>query len=182
MTSLTIYDEAAPADASFASADLAEILTLVAGLGVRYEHIDESPLPADATADDVLAAYGDLVRRENSDFGYRSADVVSVSPATPNHAALRAKFLEEHIHGEDEARFMVAGSGAFYLHLNGKVFVLEATKGDLISVPAGVKHWFDMGATPLFTSLRFFTNPDGWAAQFTGDPIAQAIPRYEGPS
>jgi 1,2-dihydroxy-3-keto-5-methylthiopentene dioxygenase len=52
------------------------------------------------------------------------------------------------------------------------------TTGDLISVPAGMKHWFDMGAAPRFTAIRLFVNPDGWVARFTGDVIADRFPRH----
>ena len=49
-------------------------------------------------------------------------------------------------------------------------------KNDWISVPAGTKHWFDMGPKPAFCASRFFDNPDGWVAAFTGDPIASRYP------
>jgi 1,2-dihydroxy-3-keto-5-methylthiopentene dioxygenase len=53
------------------------------------------------------------------------------------------------------------------------------TRGDLISVPAGMKHWFDMGPRPNFTAIRLFVNPDGWVARFTGSDIAERFPRHE---
>ncbi len=52
-------------------------------------------------------------------------------------------------------------------------------EGDLISVPAGTRHWFDMGPNPRFTAIRLFTNADGWIANFTGDTIADRFPRHE---
>jgi 1,2-dihydroxy-3-keto-5-methylthiopentene dioxygenase len=33
-----------------------------------------------------------------------------------------------------------------------------------------------MGPEPHFCALRFFDNPEGWVAQFTGDPIASSYP------
>ena len=53
---------------------------------------------------------------------------------------------------------------------------------DLISVPAGMRHWFDMGPAPNFTAIRMFTTPDGWVARFTGDPIASHFPAFDNPS
>jgi 1,2-dihydroxy-3-keto-5-methylthiopentene dioxygenase len=50
----------------------------------------------------------------------------------------------------------------------------------LISVPAGTRHWFDMGPDPEFTAVRLFVNPDGWVAAFTGETIAQNFPRLDG--
>ena len=51
--------------------------------------------------------------------------------------------------------------------------------GDLISVPANTRHWFDMSAEPYFVAIRLFNNPQGWVATFTGDPVAEQFPRYE---
>src|SRR5690606_23110267 len=94
-------------------------------------------------------------------------------------AALRAKFLDEHTHAEDEVRFFVAGKGLFNLHIDEHVYAVLCEKGDVISVRAGVKHWFDMGEYPRFTAIRLFNNPDGWVAHFTGDTIAEQYPLLE---
>ena len=96
---------------------------------------------------------------------------------TPRRCA--QKFLSEHLHTEDEVRFFVEGSGAFYLHLNGKVYQAVLVRGDLISVPAGTLHWFDMGPDPEFTAMRWFNNPEGWVAQYSGSEIATRFPKYE---
>ncbi|HWU86518.1 MAG TPA: hypothetical protein VN253_04560, partial [Kofleriaceae bacterium] len=94
-------------------------------------------------------------------------------------AAMRAKFLSEHTHSEDEARLFAEGSGAFYLHIHGKVLVVVCERGDYLRVPAGTRHWFDMGPDPEFTAVRLFTDPSGWVASFTGEPIADRFPRFE---
>src|SRR3546814_4195286 len=75
---------------------------------------------------------------------------------------MRAKFLDEHFHKEDEVRFFVAGSGLFTLHVGDRVYEIECVKDDLIAVPDGTTHWFDMGPEPSFVAIRFFTEPDGW--------------------
>jgi len=59
------------------------------------------------------------------------------------------------------------------------VFAVVCEAADLISVPAGTRHWFDMGPRPSFTALRLFVSPEGWVARFTGAPIAAAFPKYE---
>ena len=92
---------------------------------------------------------------------------------------MRRKFLDEHFHKEDEVRFFVDGSGLFTLHVDGKVYEVLCKKGDLISVPDGTTHWFDMGPEPRFVAIRFFTDPEGWVGHFTGSDIATRFPRYE---
>ena len=111
--------------------------------------------------------------------GYRSIDVAAIAPDHPERDALRGKFLSEHTHGEDEVRFFVDGEGLFTLHHDARVFNMLCTAGDLISVPAGMPHWFDMGAAPRFTAIRLFVNSDGWIAKFTGSDIAARFPRHE---
>ena len=69
----------------------------------------------------------------------------------------------------------------FYLRAAGKVHMTLCERGDLISVPAGTRHWFDMGPTPHFTAIRLFTTPAGWVANFTGIPIARSFPSYGNP-
>ncbi len=74
-------------------------------------------------------------------------------------------------------RFFVEGAGLFCLHIGHEVYPVLCEKNDLISVPAGTPHWFDMGSEPNFTAIRIFDNPEGWIAQFTGDAIADQYPR-----
>ena len=83
------------------------------------------------------------------------------------------------MHSEDEVRFFVRGQGLFYLHFGDQVYAVLCQKNDLISVPDGTRHWFDMGPEPAFACIRLFTNPEGWVADFTGEDIASRLPRYE---
>ncbi len=146
---------------------------------IRFERWDASrPLSAGAAQPEVLAAYADAISKLRSTCGFTTEDVVSVSPSTPNHPEMRKKFLDEHTHSEDEARFFVEGSGLFCIHHERSIFAIECTKGDLINVPAGTRHWFDMGPSPYFVAIRMFTDPKGWVAAFTGDDVASRFPRY----
>jgi 1,2-dihydroxy-3-keto-5-methylthiopentene dioxygenase len=69
---------------------------------------------------------------------------------------MRGKFLDEHTHAEDEVRFFAEGSGMFYLHIGGKVYMVLCEAGDFISVPAGTTHWFDMGPSPDLEAENLF--------------------------
>lgn len=181
MTSLTQYDDAAPHAVRQQLSDHAAIAAALAPHGIVLERwVPQAPLAADAADADILAAYADDIDALKARGGYQSCDVLRLAPDHPQRAELRAKFLAEHIHHDDEVRFFVEGAGLFYIHAGGLVHALECTAGDLIAVPAGTHHWFDTGERPSFTVIRLFTSPDGWVAQFTGDPIADAIPLYEG--
>ena len=84
--------------------------------GIRFERWEaEAPLGADADPEAVLAAYRTSVARVQADGGYGTVDVIRLRKGAPSAAEMRAKFLDEHSHTEDEVRFFVEGSGAFYL-------------------------------------------------------------------
>ena len=103
-------------------------------------------------------------------------DVIRLTADNPQKDAIRAKFLSEHIHTEDEVRFFHEGAGNFVMHVDGKIYDAHCTQGDLISVPANTKHWFDAGAIPNVTALRVFTDTTGWTPHYTGSDIAARIP------
>ena len=178
MSLLRIYPSDTDPRTFHESTTLEDIAAAAAPAGVRFERWQATvALPAGATPDAILAAYGESVAALKQAAGFVTADVIRVYPETPNHAELRKKFLAEHAHGEDEARFFVEGSGLFTIHHRGAVYCLLCEAGDLINVPAGVPHWFDMGPEPRFTCIRLFTTPEGWVARFTGSDIADRFPR-----
>ena len=180
MSRLRIFTETNPSQPELSSSDHAEIARRLSSLGVRFEQWRATqPLVPGASQEDVLAAYRADVDRLVAENGFQSVDVVSIAPDNPQREALRAKFLEEHFHKEDEVRFFVAGSGLFTLHVDDKVYEVLCEQGDLIGVPDSTTHWFDMGPEPHFVAIRFFTEPDGWVGHFTGSDIAGRFPRYE---
>ena len=149
-------------------------------IDVRFERwAAPSSLREGASQAAVLEAYAESVDRLKVQYGFQSADVINVGPDHPDKAALRQKFLAEHIHTDFEVRFFVGGRGLFFLHPDDKVYAVLCEQGDLISVPANVKHWFDLGAEPEVHVIRLFTTPEGWVAQFTGNDIAERFPHME---
>lgn len=178
MSLLRLYPSDADPRAHEDHHTLDAIAAAAARYGIRFERWQAGvELPKSAGQEEVLAAYRDDVDRLSRAAGFASADVVRVHPDTPNHADMRRRFLAEHTHAADEARFFVEGRGLFVIHKDGAVLAVLCEQGDLINVPAGTPHWFDMGPSPRFAAIRFFTNPDGWVAQFTGSDIADRFPR-----
>ncbi|MBM3165499.1 MAG: cupin domain-containing protein [Bacteroidetes bacterium] len=128
-----------------------------------------------ASQEEILEAYAQDLRPFMEAGGYLTADVISINALTENYDAIRAKFLAEHTHSEDEIRFFVDGQGYFWFNLEGApVFNVLCEKGDLISVPSGTKHWFDAGATnPFVKAIRIFIDQSGWIPEYTGSGIDQ---------
>ena len=180
MSRLRIFDENRPAAPLSVHAEHAAIARELGKVGVRFEQwAANQPIAPGASQDEVIAAYRVDIDRLMREEGYQSVDVISLKPDHPDRATLRQKFLSEHTHSEDEVRFFVAGAGQFTLHLDGKVYDVLCEAGDLIGVPDGTRHWFDMSEAPYFVAIRLFTNKDGWVANFTGSDIAQGFPRME---
>jgi len=179
-TTLRIYSDSDASQLVLETSDGARIAAELRDIGVRFERwAADAELPKGADQAAVIAAYQSSVDRLIAECGYQSVDVIRLERGTPDTEPIRAKFLNEHRHSEDEVRFFVDGRGAFYLHAGDRVYQTICVKGDLISVPAGTKHWFDMGGDPEFTAIRLFINPDGWVANFTGDAIASNYPKLD---
>ncbi len=179
MTTLSIYQVSKPHRAILQTSDIASILKLLTDAGVPFEQWPIRPLPQNADAAAVLSAYQSEIDRLKAAHGYTTVDVARVTPEHPERVALRQKFIEEHTHPDDEVRFFVEGSGAFYIHLGDQVVRLLCQAGDLISVPAGTKHWFDMGPAPHFTAIRLFVSPEGWVGHFTGNLLPGLVPKLD---
>ncbi|MBU0657026.1 MAG: cupin [Gammaproteobacteria bacterium] len=179
MSELKIYADNNPQQAE-SYTDYSAISELLQTFGVRFERWEaNAPLADNASQEEVIAAYRADIERLMEENGFQSVDVVSLTPDHPDKDMFRNKFLAEHTHSEYEVRFFVDGQGLFYLHLGDKVYTVLCEKGDLISVPAGATHWFDMGPNPRFKAIRLFTNPEGWVANFTGSDIAKRFPLLE---
>ena len=162
------------------SRDPAVIQAELSRRGIGFERWPaEQGLPEWADQATILQAYADAITRVQFDGGYATVDAIRMTPDHPDREPLRRKFLQEHTHAEDEVRFFVEGCGLFVLHIGSEVLSVLCERGDLIRVPAGTRHWFDMGSQPQFCAVRWFNNPEGWVAQYTGSSIAQRFPRLD---
>lgn len=179
ITTLKIFHDYNSQDAIFdsnifhGSDRIEKIKYQLAQVGVKFDQWETfNTLISGTTQEEVLKVYQSPVKKVMDEGGYLTVDVVSLTKDHPQKKVFREKFLNEHTHSEDEVRFFVDGMGLFSLHIEDKVLEILCTRGDLISVPANTRHWFDMGENPHFTAIRFFNNPEGWVANFTGDDIA----------
>jgi 1,2-dihydroxy-3-keto-5-methylthiopentene dioxygenase len=123
---------------------------------------------ATAPSEAILEAYKPEIDKLKAQGGYVTADVVDVKPDTANLEAMLAKFRREHWHDEDEVRFILEGRGIFFIHpREGSVFAIEVGPGDLIRVPRGTWHWFDLCAERRIRAIRLFQDPAGWTPRYT---------------
>jgi 1,2-dihydroxy-3-keto-5-methylthiopentene dioxygenase len=158
--------------------DTQEIRDFLRPFGIWYEKWDvEGRIGPEATNDEILAAYAPEVERLKAAGGFVTADVINVSPETPGLDAMLAKFSKEHTHSEDEVRFTVRGSGVFHIHpQNGPVFGIQVESGDLVNVPCGTQHWFDLCHDRTIRCIRLFQDKSGWTPNYVEHSIHESYP------
>ena len=144
------------------------------GRGIEFERwIPTATVAEGASADVILAAYAGKIDELKARGGYVTADVIDVRPDTPGLAAMLAKFNSEHWHDEDEVRLIVEGRGLFHIHPadGGPVFAIEVEAGDLIRVPRGTHHWFDLCGDRRIRAIRLFQDVSGWTPHYTNSGV-----------
>ncbi len=151
----------------------AEIRAALAAFGIDYQRWSLDRVGADASADAVLAAYANEIDEMKRRSGYVTADVIDVNPETPGLEAMLARFDKEHTHSEDEVRFILAGRGIFFFHLQGRVASVEVGPGDMLNVPRGTFHWFTLCEERRIRAIRWFQDTSGWTPNYTDSGVDQ---------
>jgi 1,2-dihydroxy-3-keto-5-methylthiopentene dioxygenase len=146
-----------------------EMRDFLAGIGIDYERWGATAeTPVDASAEEILRAFAGQIDQLKARGGYVTADVIDVGPETPGLDAMLARFNTEHWHDEDEVRYIVAGRGLFHIHpQKGPVVAIEVEAGDLIRVPRGTHHWFDLCGDKHIRAIRLFQDTAGWTPHYT---------------
>lgn len=155
----------------------AAISAFLAPFGMTYRRwpLEERVSP-DASSEEILAAYAPEIDELKRSGGYVTADVINVTPETPGLDAMLSKFNKEHRHTEDEVRFIVKGAGLFHIHPdNSPVFSITVEAGDLITVPAGTRHWFDLCATRTIRAIRLFQDTSGWTPHYVEGGVHESF-------
>lgn len=167
MAVLTIPDEARTI------VDPEQIKNYLAAIGIEYERWpDTAALGEDASDEAILAAYASEIEQLKQRGNYLTADVINVNSGTPGLQSMLAKFNIEHTHDEDEVRYIVAGRGLFHIRpQHGPVVAIEVVAGDLIRVPRGTLHWFNLCPERRVRVIRLFQNQSGWTPHYTRSGI-----------
>lgn len=108
------------------------------------------------------ASTGDLqnVNRIASERNYKNRDQVEISPdLLPGYEQKVKTFFAEHLHEDEEIRFILGGGGYFDVRGQEDDWVrIRLEKGDLMIMPAGIYHRFttdEKNVSPLPSSDFF---------------------------
>jgi 1,2-dihydroxy-3-keto-5-methylthiopentene dioxygenase len=150
-----------------------EVRDYLAGIGIEYERWPIADgIASEASAEQILSWYGPQIKELKRRGGYVTADVIDVNSDTPGLDAMLSKFNVEHRHDEDEVRYIVAGRGLFHIHPpDSPVVALEVEAGDLIRVPRGTLHWFDLCGDRRIRAIRLFQDSSGWTPHYTSSGV-----------
>ncbi|KAL6747254.1 aci-reductone dioxygenase [Haematococcus lacustris] len=128
-------------------------LSQLAQLGVLYWKLD-----ADQHETDPKLAAIRKVR------GYSYVEIISISKDTlPGYDEKLKTFYMEHIHTDEEIRFILDGQGYFDVRdLDDRWIRIECNKGDLIILPEGIYHRFTLTESNYAQAMRLFVGEPIW--------------------
>ncbi|MDP2434615.1 MAG: hypothetical protein Q8P67_02625 [archaeon] len=130
-------------------------------LGVKYWKIADVPAGAEVETTWEQSLKLQEIREAQ---GFKNYDIVNVSTAgTP--AEKLAIFFAEHLHEDEEIRFILRGGGCFDVRSARDRWVrIHVVLHDLIVIPAGIYHRFSLDDAGAATALRLFQDAPKWIA------------------
>ena len=139
----------------------------LARAGVFHERLDSSSRPSRADGDP--ADFQPMLDKLKRDRGYVEQDIVELQPTTPNLEGICAKFIDEHLHTDDEVRYVLEGEGIFDIRsADDRWMRVTVEQGDLIVVPADRYHRFQLTDKKHIRCVRLFKDASGWVPVYRG--------------
>lgn len=125
-------------------------LEKLAGLGVE----------ARTLSGDIESQFDEIKRKR----GYTYQDQIEISPdKLPNYEEKIKSFFDEHIHTDEEIRYIVSGSGYFDIRDDQDNWIrIEVSANDLIILPAGIYHRFTLDSKNYIKAVRLFAGEPVW--------------------
>ncbi|XP_039710953.1 acireductone dioxygenase [Pteropus medius] len=124
-------------------------------LGILYWKLDPDKYENDLELEKI--------RRERN---YSWMDIITIcEEKLPDYEEKIKMFYEEHLHLDDEIRYVLDGSGYFDVRDDEDRWIrIFVEKGDLITLPAGIYHRFTVDEQNYVKAMRLFVGQPVWTA------------------
>jgi 1,2-dihydroxy-3-keto-5-methylthiopentene dioxygenase len=131
--------------------------------GIFYEYILPSPV-----------SYQLALNQWKTHRSYTAQDEIKITPQTPNLEGILDMFYKEHLHTDDEARYILKGTGIFDIRSqDDKWMRVKVEPGDLIIIPANRYHRFKLTDEKTITAIRLFKDNPSWTPIYRPQLINQ---------
>jgi 1,2-dihydroxy-3-keto-5-methylthiopentene dioxygenase len=119
-------------------------------------------------------AFQPALDRLKAERGYLEQDIIELAPDTENLEQICAKFTLEHLHTDDEVRYVLEGEGIFDIRSAGDRWMrVTLQQGDLLVVPAHLHHRFLLTPRKHIRCVRLFKDSAGWVPHYRTKGEAQ---------
>lgn len=117
------------------------------------------------------------IRKERE---YCNFDIVEIGDkVSPNYQELLNKFKVEHLHYDEEIRYVMSGSGFFDVRSHDDKWIrIHVVKGDMIVLPEGIYHRFTNDHCNYIHVMRLFKEEPKWTAYPRPDEASESRKKY----
>lgn len=180
MSRLSVHHQSSPEIPNKVLGHAEDITSTLAAAGIDFRILPlEARVQAGTTQEEILAAVGDSLAHLQRDHDLSQVEVISIDQRRwPKEGDKPAPAPQEQVADGAQLYLFLAGQGLLSLHVDDYVYALFGERNALISVPAGTRHWFDLGEFPHCTAIRL-SAANAAQPRPSGDAIAAAFPRLE---